>query len=308
MGLISPGGAGAPSATDDLRGCFERHMAKRPGRTAQLYACTLRRVLDYDPRAGLRLSEVDRGWLEGFDRFLSRTAPSRNARNIHLRNLRAVFNAALDDGVITNYPFHKFQIRNERTRKRALTAAQVRAVAEAPLPRSLARHRDMFVLSFLLVGINIGDLCLLRGVEGGRVEFARKKTGRLYSVRVEPEAEEIIARHRGERYLLDVMDTNADYRSYYKHFAAALRSLPAALPPEAGVTELTSYWARHSWATIAASLDIPKETIAHALGHGCDTVTDIYIDFDRAKVDQANRRVIDWVYYGKDWREEGTHG
>ena len=63
--------------------------------------------------------------------------------------------------------------------------------------------------------------------------------------------------------------------------------------------EITTYWARHSWATIAASLDIPRDTIAHALGHGNNTVTDIYIDFDQEKVDKANRRVLDWVLYGK---------
>ena len=59
--------------------------------------------------------------------------------------------------------------------------------------------------------------------------------------------------------------------------------------------EITTYWARHTWATIAASLDIPKETIAAALGHGGNTVTDIYIDFDQKKVDEANRKVIDFV-------------
>ena len=62
---------------------------------------------------------------------------------------------------------------------------------------------------------------------------------------------------------------------------------------------LTTYWARHTWATLAAELEIPKETIAAALGHGGNTVTDIYIDFDRKKVDEANRRVIDWALYGK---------
>ena len=62
------------------------------------------------------------------------------------------------------------------------------------------------------------------------------------------------------------------------------------------VPGLTTYWARHTWATIAASLDVPKETIAHALGHGNDTVTDIYIDFDKRKVDEANRKVLDFVF------------
>ena len=62
---------------------------------------------------------------------------------------------------------------------------------------------------------------------------------------------------------------------------------------------LTTYWARHSWATIAASLDIPNETIAAALGHGYgNRITAIYIDFDKAKIDDANRKVLDWVFYG----------
>ena len=59
--------------------------------------------------------------------------------------------------------------------------------------------------------------------------------------------------------------------------------------------ELSGYWARHTWATIAAQLDIPKETIAAALGHSSGSVTDIYIDFDKRKIDEANRRVIDFV-------------
>lgn len=58
---------------------------------------------------------------------------------------------------------------------------------------------------------------------------------------------------------------------------------------------MSSYWARHTWASIAASIDIPKETIAAVLGHGNHTVTDIYIDFDQKKIDKAIRDVIDYV-------------
>ena len=63
--------------------------------------------------------------------------------------------------------------------------------------------------------------------------------------------------------------------------------------------KISTYWARHSWATIASSLDISRDVIGHALGHGNNTVTDIYIDFDQAKVDEANRKVLDWVLYNK---------
>ena len=63
--------------------------------------------------------------------------------------------------------------------------------------------------------------------------------------------------------------------------------------------KISQYWCRHTWATIAAELDIRKETIAAALGHGGNSVTDIYINFYMRKVDEANRRVIDYVLYGK---------
>ena len=59
------------------------------------------------------------------------------------------------------------------------------------------------------------------------------------------------------------------------------------------------YWTRHSWATIAAELEIPIETISAAMGHSSKTVTDIYIKFDQAKIDRANRQVMDYVLYGK---------
>jgi len=63
--------------------------------------------------------------------------------------------------------------------------------------------------------------------------------------------------------------------------------------------ELTTYWARHTWATIAAELDIPKETISAALGHSMGDVTDIYIQFNRKKIDKANRKVLDYLKSGK---------
>ena len=66
-----------------------------------------------------------------------------------------------------------------------------------------------------------------------------------------------------------------------------------------GLEELTTYWARHSWATIARKIGVSKDTIAQALGHGGNTVTDIYIDDDMEAVDEANRKVLDYVLYGK---------
>lgn len=288
---------------DLLCSMVEAAVAAHTGRTRELYEATAARLREWlgARYASVRAVDVNRAWLDSFDSFLARTSPSRNARNIHLRNLRAAFNRAIDDGVTGHYPFRGYRLRPERTRKRALPAEVLRAIATVGVERWAEPYRDMFLLSFMLCGINVVDLCGLDRLHGGRVEYRRAKTGRLYSVKVEPEALALIERWRGRRHLLYMLDGHACYRTWYMQMCRGLRHVAERLRASGyEVENLTSYYARHSWATCAAALDIPKETIAAGLGHGGDTVTDIYIDFDRRKVDEANRRVIDWVFYGSE--------
>lgn len=224
---------------------------------------------------------------------MARTSPSVNARNIHLRNIRAAFNAAIDDGVTAAYPFRRFKIHPVATRKRNLKPAALRALFSADVPDWQQKYVDVFKLSFLLIGINIVDLLSLPpdADASGRIEYNRRKTHKFYSVKVEKEAKDIIDKYRGKKNLLNVADNCSNYRSF------ALRLNKNLAEISAGVT---TYWARHSWATIAASIDIPDDTIAAALGHsGANSTTAIYIQRDRRKVDAANRKVIDYVLGGK---------
>ncbi len=300
------GGAGEAAL---FRDGFIKFAETRKPNTRVLYMATLRRMEAYDKELGRRsFEDIDYKWLEGFDAFMAKTAPSKNARNIHLRNIRAAFNAAIDEELTKAYPFRRFKIRPAATPKRSLPVERLRQLFSMEVEPHAERYRDLFMLIFFLCGINIVDLCRLKGMTtDGRIEYVRAKTGRLYSVKVEPEALAIINRHRGEGWLLDVLDGYRNYKDFAKRMNRALqlvgkverRGLGGKKHYEPLFPGITTYWARHSWATIAASLDIPKETIAAALGHGGNTVTDIYIDFDRRKVDEANRRVIDWVLYGK---------
>lgn len=271
---------------------FDAFVSPKSAGTKRIYETTRARLTAYlgeSELAKLAFVDMDVAWLKAFDTWLARTSPSRNARNIHFRNIRAVFNDALDDEAITCYPFRKFKITPEPTRKRALTPEQFRALMELKLEPWEERYRDCFKLSFALQGINIIDLCRLTDVVNGRVEYKRAKTHRLYSVILSDEAKTLMAKYQGENQLLNYLDTNKDYRSFYKHLGDALRSMGKRI----GLAGLSTYWARHTWATFAASLDIPKETIAAALGHGGNTVTDIYIDFDQRKADEANRQVME---------------
>lgn len=275
--------------------------------TRAIYMQTVRRMEAYDPGLSTRrFEDITREWLYGFDRFMAQTSPSKNARNIHLRNIRAVFNEALDDELTTFYPFRKFKIRPVPTAKRSLTVEQLRTLFDYPIEDYQRKHLDMFKLSFFLVGINTVDLYNLAGITAdGRIEYVRAKTGRAYSIKVEPEALEIVEKYRGEKKLLDMSDTYRNHADWRKRMNKALQKIGEVAIGKQGkktvkplFPHLTTYWARHTWATVAADLDIPKETIAAALGHGGNTVTDIYINFNEKKIDEANRKVMDWVLYG----------
>ena len=272
--------------------------------TKELYYYSLRRIEQFDKYIATRsIDEIGIPWLTRFESWLAQTN-SKNARNILLRNIRAVFNYALDCEYTTNYPFRRFKIRPEATRKRAMTVEQLRSLAVYPVEDYQEFYRDMFVLMFCLIGINVVDLYSLGGIVDGRVEYRRAKTHRLYSIKVEPEAQAIIDKYHGTKNLLCIADRWTTHSQFGKQMNKALKRMGEMQRVGRGgkkvfepiVSGLTTYWARHTWATIAASLDIPKETIAHALGHGNDTVTDIYIDFDKKKVDEANRKVLDFVF------------
>ena len=272
--------------------------------TKELYYYSLRRIEQFDKYISTRsIDEIGIPWLTRFESWLAQTN-SKNARNILLRNIRAVFNYALDCEYTTNYPFRRFKIRPEATRKRAMTVEQLRSLAVYPVEDYQVFYRDMFVLMFCLIGINVVDLYSLGGIVDGRVEYRRAKTHRLYSIKVEPEAQAIIDKYHGTKNLLCIADRWTTHSQFGKQMNKALKRMGGMQRVGRGgkkvfepiVPGLTTYWARHTWATIAASLDVPKETIAHALGHGNDTVTDIYIDFDKKKVDEANRKVLDFVF------------
>lgn len=273
---------------------------KIPGRTVELYEKTLKKVEEY--QYDVTLEEMTPTWLTLFDHSLG---GELNGRAIHLRNIRAVFNFALDEEMTEKYPFRKFKIKHEATRKRALTLDQLRAYINLDdLTPQEEEYRDMFLLTFYLIGINPVDLAKVESLRSGRLEYKRAKTGKKYSIKVEPEALAIIKKHAGEKKLLNPFERYKYYRDYNHKLNDSLKKIGeisgkarngvktrTPIEPECSI-----YWARHTWATIAYSIGIPEVVIADALGHSHgNRVTCIYIDKSLDRVDEANRKVIDYV-------------
>lgn len=284
----------------------------RPG-TKEVFQRTAKRVEAFDAQA--TFDTIDRAWLERFEAHELLRGRKINGIGIDLRNIRTVFNWAIDNDMTAKYPFRKFIIKAERQRHLYLSAEEMREVRDISLEPFMEKYRDLFMLGFYLIGINLSDLLELPVdcVRHGRIQYRRNKTGRLYDIKVEPEALVIINKYKGTRHLLSVLDdgtkessfrrTLGDYLKRIGRVKMVKNSRGALIKKEVTPLhpDMVWYTARRSWATIAASLDIPKETIGKALGHSewDSTTTDLYISFDYRKVDEANRMVIDCLSAGE---------
>ena len=292
---------------------FEAFIAmKTKVRTKGVYRHTLSRLRSYRPDFDrLRYEDINRSWLTKFDAYLALTSPSANARAVHLRNLRAIFNYAIDEELTTNYPFRKFRIKTTETAKRSLTLQKLRDLFDYPCTEAQKKHVDFFKLSFMLIGMNAVDLLLAQhsAVQDGRLVYFRSKTSKCYSIKLEPEVFELLEKYKGENFLIEPCDHCMNYENYLRQVNETLQDLGKVMKKQPDGTMkkiscafpgLTTYWARHTWATIASELDIPDATISLALGHaGENKTTEIYILRNQKKIDNANRKVIDWALYGK---------
>lgn len=203
--------------------CFRKFIETKSGSTKEIYSHTLSKILSYVDNVDYE--DISVNWLTRFDAFMAKTSPSRNARNIHLRNIRAVFNFAINNEYTTKYPFRKFKIHDEETRKRSLTVEDLRIIFDYPVEEYAIIYRDLFKLIFMLIGINTVDLHRLKDIKSGRIEYRRAKTGRLYSIKVEPEAMEIINKYKGSNGLLEIADRWSNYKNFRHQINKALQRI-----------------------------------------------------------------------------------
>lgn len=275
--------------------------------TKQVFLTTRGRVEKFDAHA--TFDTIDRNWLEMFYAHEVKKGRKVNGIGIDLRNIRTVFNWAIDNEITGKYPFRKFQIKTEREQYLYLNVEEMREFRDIEVEPFMEKYRDIFMLGFYLIGINISDLLELPAncIKRGRIKYRRNKTARLYDIKVEPEAMAIIKKYRGTEHLICVLDDGTKETSFRRTLGNYIKRIGpikmvknnrgALIKKEITPLhpDIVWYTARRSWATIAASLDIPKETIGKALGHSewDNTTTDLYINFDNRKIDEANRKVID---------------
>lgn len=261
----------------------------------------------------------------------------------YMADIRAVFNEAIDfynddelgDPVIKHYPFRKFEmVKPNPPKKRNIYLENIRKIMN--LENGLKRHdlaRDVFMLSFFLVGINTVDMFKVpySSRKKGRIIYQRSKTkdrredNAEISIKIEPEVERLMKKYvdpdkvRLFSFYKLYSDSSAFNNAVNKGFKRVLQEVNENI--ERDIKEATSkqekeelksflipsdtkaYSVRHSWATIARNvLNISKDDIDLCLNHVNEAhkMADVYIDKDFTRVDQANRRMLDLLFQTGD--------
>lgn len=236
-----------------------------------------------------------------------------NAISVYMRTIRAVYNRAIKEGLVasTAYPFTAFRIKNEKTISRSLTIDELKSIIALRLPvdSPIWHWRNHFLLSFCLIGINFSDLLTLTGANWveDRIIYKRRKTGKIYSLKIHPKALDILQYYVSSRTdrtkpLLPVLKQLDNPVQLKKDTWQAIKTCNSYLGKMAEgcniEKEVSTYYARYSWANIARTLGYSKDLIAEALGHEYgNKVTGIYLDgYDNAVIDEANQHIIREVF------------
>ena len=226
-----------------------------------------------------------------------------NTVSFYMRILRAVYNRAVEKELTEQkYPFKHVYTGIGKTVKRALPLKSIKRIKELDL--TLKPHldyaRDMFLFSFYTRGMSFIDMAYLKksNLKNGILTYRRRKTGQQLTIKWEKCMEEIVNKYEGRsatQYLLPII-TNpfANERIQYMN---ALSRVNVALKEVARLVNLqiplTMYCARHGWASVAKSKNIPLSVISEGMGHDSEETTRIYLtSLDTSVVDRANSLIL----------------
>ena len=272
--------------------------------TARTYVSAMRSFCKFYGNENLMLSEINASLISEYENWLKGRNVTLNTISFYMRILRAVYNKAVESGLVEqNYPFRKVYTGVEKTVKRAVDISVVQQIRDCDLSwdSHLAFSRDLFMLSFFLRGMSFVDLAFLRkkDLENGVLTYRRRKTWQRLHIKWMPCMEEIVSRYSSEAinspYLLPIIDPQSEIAEDVQYIKALQRinySLHK-ISNMLNIDNLTTYTARHTWASSAHRKNIPVSVICQGMGHSSEKTTSIYLaSLEDKYVDYANEAVI----------------
>lgn len=285
------------------RGIIEQFGYTGKIRAKEIYTSTLSSFLTFRAGKDIALKKIGPEIMLLYESYLLfERKISRNSSSFYMRVLRAIYNRAVEHGITKdNRPFRYVYIGIDKTVKRALCLRDIKRVNSLDLAQkpNLAFARDLFMFSFYTRGMSFVDMAFLKKTDlrYGILTYRRRKTGQQLQVKWERCMQEIIDRYStstGEYLLPIIREKNADSRLQYQTELSLTNTRLKKIGRLAGIDiPLTTYVARHSWASIAKSRNIPLSVISEGMGHDSEKTTQIYLaSLESSIVDRANELVI----------------
>ena len=271
-------------------------------RTSETYRCTLKSFMQFREDKDVLLEDIDSDLMLMYEAYLRNKGLTKNSTSFYMRILRAVYNRAVEKDLITNRnPFKHVYTGIDKTIKRAIPLKAIKQIKnlDLSLQPSLDFARDMFMFSFYTRGMSFIDMAYLKkkDLSNGILSYRRRKTGQQLFIRWEKCMQEIVNKYDDPQseFLLPIIkradkDNRLQYQSALRFVNNHLKSVVALL--NIGIT-ISMYTARHSWASIAKSKNIPISVISEGMGHDSEMTTQIYLaSLDNAVVDRANAQIL----------------
>lgn len=271
-------------------------------RTSETYACTLKSFMQFRGGTDLPFEGIDSELMQSYESYLKNRGIIPNTTSFYMRILRAIYNRDVEkDLIMQQNPFKHVYTGVDKTVKRAIDLKYIKKIKNINLSAQpkLEVVRDMFLFSFYTRGMSFVDLAFLRkkDLSNGILTYRRRKTGQLLRVKWERCMQVVVDKYytKDTQYLLPIIKNRAmPERNQYISASTTYNHHLKTIGEMVGVTTaLTMYVARHSWASVARSANIPLSIISESMGHDSELTTQIYLaSLDPSKVDQANRRIL----------------
>lgn len=284
----------------ELIGQLEQ-MGRR--RTAATYSTAVNSFVRFRGDSGdIALEDMDAVIVMAYETHLKALGLCPNSTSYYMRNLRALYNRAVEkELVVQHYPFKRVYTGIDKTAKRAVSLNAIRRIRDMDLTCEplLDYARDLFMFSFYTRGMSFIDIAFLKksDLRNGILSYRRHKTNQLLSIRWESPMQQVINKYdtSGTPYLLPVIRENdKDVWRQYTNASHLVNRKLKLIGHRLGLSiPLTTYVARHAWASIAQSKNVALSVISEAMGHDSESTTRIYLaTLDTSLVDKANRLVL----------------
>ena len=272
-------------------------------RLAEIYITSTNRFLRFRGTKGdVDFGDIDAALIREYEAYLKANGLVPNTTSFYMHSLRAIYNRAVEKGLTPDQaPFRHVYTGIDKTVKRAIPSQVISRIKALDLSAHtlLEQARDLFLFSFYTRGMSFVDMAYLKkkDLQNGLLVYRRQKTAQQLFIKWEAPMQEIVNHYWDAKspYLLPIITSpgQQERRQYLRAIHTLNEHLKEIGKMVNSPVPLTSYVARHGWANIARSRNVPIAVISEAMGHDSESTTRIYLaSLDSSLVDQANSQII----------------